>query len=100
MSDYVASVDAGNGGTNAVLAQAKHRRRKEAALAYCDSMTRQIHIPAEIFASVRAALDERCLVELTATIGAYNMVSRFIEALGIDSKDELSTREAGSHVQP
>jgi hypothetical protein len=40
------------------------------------------------------------LVELTATIGAYNMVSRFTEALGIDSKDELSTREAGSHVQP
>ena len=73
---------------------------QEAVLAYCDSMTREIHVPAETFAPVRAALDERCLVELTATIGAYNMVSRFIEALGIDSKDDLSTKEAGSHVQP
>ena len=73
---------------------------QEAVLAYCNSMTREIHVPAETFAPLRAALDERCLVELTATIGAYNMVSRFIEALGIDSKDDLSTKEAGSHVQP
>lgn len=73
---------------------------EEAVLAYCDSMTRDIHVPAEIFAPVRAALDERCLVELTATIGAYNMVSRFIEAMGIDSRDDLTTAAAASHVQP
>ncbi len=73
---------------------------QEAVLAYCDSTTREIHVPTETFAPVRAALDERCLVELTATIGAYNMVSRFIEALSIDSKDDLSTRAEGSHVQP
>ena len=73
---------------------------QEAVLAYCDAMTREIHVPAETFAPVRAALDDRCLVELTATIGAYNMVSRFIEALGIDSKDDLSNREGSSRVQP
>ena len=73
---------------------------QQAVLAYCDSMTREVHVPAETFAPVRAALDERCLVELTATIGAYNMVSRFIEALSIDSKDDLSNREASSRVQP
>ena len=32
-------------------------------------------------------LDERLIVELTATIGAYNMVSRFLEALQIHSHD-------------
>ena len=48
---------------------------QEAVLAYCDAMPREIHVPAETFAPVRAALDERCVVELTATIGAYNMVS-------------------------
>ena len=73
---------------------------QKAVLAYCDSMTREIHVPAETFAPVRKVLDERCLVELTATIGAYNMVSRFIEALGIDSKDGLSAGGASSHVQP
>ena len=39
-------------------------------------------------------------VELTATIGAYNMVPRCIEALSIELKDELSTGETSSHVQP
>ena len=73
---------------------------QEAVLAYCDAMNREIHVPAETFAPVRAALDERCLVELTATIGAYNMVSRFIEALGMDPKDDLSNREESSRVQP
>ncbi|MFA7670606.1 MAG: carboxymuconolactone decarboxylase family protein, partial [Burkholderiaceae bacterium] len=28
------------------------------------------------------------LVELVATVGAYNMVSRFLEAFGIHSDDE------------
>jgi alkylhydroperoxidase family enzyme len=68
---------------------------QEAVLAYCDSMTRQIHVPDAVFGAVRAVLDARHLVELTATIGAYNMVSRFIEAMGIDSKDPLQPPGAG-----
>ena len=51
-------------------------------------------------AAIRRIFGERELVELTATIGAYNMVSRFIEALGIDSKDDLSAKEASGRVQP
>ena len=72
---------------------------QQAVLAYCDAMTRQIHVPGETFAAVRAVLDTRDLVELTATIGAYNMVSRFIEALGIDSRDALPATAAGGHAQ-
>jgi AhpD family alkylhydroperoxidase len=67
-------------------------RTQRAVLAYCDAMTRHVHVPADVFASVRAVLDKRELVELTATIGAYNMVSRFLEALEISSSD---TMEAG-----
>jgi alkylhydroperoxidase family enzyme len=33
---------------------------------------------------VRQYFNEREMVELTATIGAYNMVSRFLEALQVD----------------
>jgi alkylhydroperoxidase family enzyme len=44
-------------------------------------MTREIHVPDAIFAAVRAHFDERETVELTATIGGYNLVSRFLEAV-------------------
>ena len=63
---------------------------QRAVLAYCDAMTRAVHVPDEVFAAVREALDNRRLVELTATIGAYNMVSRFLEAMRIDARDDLS----------
>jgi alkylhydroperoxidase family enzyme len=57
---------------------------EQAVLAYCDSMTRDIHVPDAVFAAVKPHLSDRHLVELTATIGAYNMVSRFLEALQVD----------------
>ncbi len=58
--------------------------RERAALAYTDAMTRTIRVPDEVFAAVRGHFDDRELVELTATIGAYNLVSRFLEALRVD----------------
>jgi AhpD family alkylhydroperoxidase len=62
--------------------------RERAVLAYCDAMTRTVHVAPEIFAALRAHFDPRAIVELTATVGAYNMVSRFLEAIGIDSADD------------
>lgn len=61
-----------------------------AVLAYCDAMTRDVHVPDPVFAAVRGVLDNRNLVELTATIGAYNMVSRFLEAMKIDARDDMA----------
>ena len=63
--------------------------RQRAVLAYSDSMTRQIHVPDEVFAAASGHFNEREMVELTATIAAYNMVSRFLEATHIDSKDPV-----------
>ncbi|MEP7205731.1 MAG: carboxymuconolactone decarboxylase family protein [Casimicrobiaceae bacterium] len=60
---------------------------ERAVLALTDAMTRQVQVPAAIMAEVRAHLDDRKVVELVATIAAYNMVSRFLEALGIHSDD-------------
>ncbi len=57
---------------------------ERAVLAYTDSMTREIHVPDAVFAAVRKHFDEREITELTATIAAYNMVSRFLEALQVD----------------
>jgi alkylhydroperoxidase family enzyme len=56
----------------------------DAALAYAGESTSNVRVSAECFAKVRAAFNNTEIVELTATIGAYNMVSRFLEALEID----------------
>jgi AhpD family alkylhydroperoxidase len=59
----------------------------QAALALTDSMTRDVHVPPALMAEVRAQFDARQTVELVGTIAAYNMVSRFLEALKIDAAD-------------
>ena len=59
-----------------------------AVIAYADSMTREIHVPDDVFAEVREHFAERQVVELTATIAGYNCVSRFLEALRVDAEPE------------
>jgi AhpD family alkylhydroperoxidase len=66
---------------------AKFDPTQRAVLAYADAMTKDIHVSPEVFAEVKVLLSERLLVELTATVAAYNMVSRFLEALQIHSHD-------------
>jgi alkylhydroperoxidase family enzyme len=46
-------------------------------------MTRDVQVSDPVFASLRSHFDDRTLVELVATVAAYNMVSRFLEALRI-----------------
>lgn len=60
---------------------------ERAVLAYTDAMTRHVQVPDEVFAQVSALHDPQQVVEITATIAAYNMVSRFLEALQIHSHD-------------
>ena len=55
-----------------------------AVLAYTDAMTRDVHVPDDVFAAVKKHFDARTITELTATVCAYNLVSRFLEALQID----------------
>ena len=61
---------------------------QQAALRLTDTMTREVQVPAAVLEAVRAHLGERQTVELVATIAAYNMVSRFLEALQIHATDE------------
>jgi alkylhydroperoxidase family enzyme len=58
--------------------------RDRAVLAYAAAMTRDIDVPDDVFDALRAAFDEREIVELTVTIAGYNLVSRFLVALQID----------------
>jgi AhpD family alkylhydroperoxidase len=54
-----------------------------AALALTDQITRQVQIDESVWQSARSLWSDREIVELVVTISAYNMVSRFLEALDI-----------------
>ena len=49
-----------------------------------DAMTRDVEVPDALFERVRAHFDDTQVVELVATVAAYNMVSRFLVALRIE----------------
>jgi alkylhydroperoxidase family enzyme len=48
-----------------------------------DVMTRDVEVPDELMASLQVLYEPKALVELVATVAAYNMVSRFLVALNI-----------------
>lgn len=62
---------------------------ERAVLDYTDAMTCDVKVPDEIFAEARRRFDKQGLVELTATVASYNMVSRFLVALGVEGSDKV-----------
>ncbi|MFA7506213.1 MAG: carboxymuconolactone decarboxylase family protein, partial [Burkholderiaceae bacterium] len=54
-----------------------------ATIALTVEMTRNVKVDDATFTRIEALLERRELVELIATIAAYNMVSRFLVATGI-----------------
>ena len=86
------------GGTRAELsrlrkvpAAAKDAKRfgevERAALTLTVEMTRDVKVKAATLRRVRKLLPEAQVVELIGTIAAYNMVSRFIVATGIELEE-------------
>lgn len=49
-----------------------------------DAMTHDIQVPDGLMADLREHFDDRGIVELVATVAAYNMVSRLLVALKIE----------------
>jgi alkylhydroperoxidase family enzyme len=58
-------------------------QRQRDVLAYAEAMTLRVQVAQPLFDAVRRHFNDRELVELTATVASYNMVSRFLEALQI-----------------
>jgi 4-carboxymuconolactone decarboxylase len=56
---------------------------ERAVLRLADTMTRDVQVSDAVFEPLRAHFDAQGMVELVATVAAYNMVSRFLEALHI-----------------
>ena len=63
-------------------------RAYKAVLRYTDAMTRDVSVPEGVFQEVKGLFDEREVVEITATVAAYNCVSRFLVALNIGEKND------------
>jgi 4-carboxymuconolactone decarboxylase len=57
--------------------------RERLVLRLTDAMTREVNVPDALMAELQACYDARSLVELVATVAAYNMVSRFLVALNV-----------------
>ncbi|KAH7344390.1 AhpD-like protein [Pyrenochaeta sp. MPI-SDFR-AT-0127] len=58
--------------------------RQWATLRYADAITRHVTVSQDIFDAVKAVgFTQQQIVELTATIAGYNMVSRFLVSLDI-----------------
>ncbi|KAK4144268.1 AhpD-like protein [Dichotomopilus funicola] len=60
-----------------------------AVVCYADEMTRNVKVRDETFARMRELFGEREIVEITATVAAYNCVSRFLVALDVGEKNAL-----------
>jgi alkylhydroperoxidase family enzyme len=74
-----AQVDALESGAEAI-----GNTRIDAALDYTTQSTVSIRVSDKCFAAIRRHFTHTEIIELTATIGSYNMVSRLLEALQID----------------
>jgi 4-carboxymuconolactone decarboxylase len=59
----------------------------DAVIAYTDEMTRDVTVSETTFERLRTHFSETEIVELTATVASYNMVSRFLVALGVTASD-------------
>ena len=55
--------------------------RQWVVLVYADEMTRNVEVSDGTFGRLRELFSEREVVEITATVAAYNCVSRFLVAL-------------------
>lgn len=63
--------------------------QQSAVIALTDAMTKDIHVADDVMDRIAKFFDERGTVELVTTVAAYNMVSRFIVALDIQSNDDV-----------
>jgi len=54
-----------------------------AALAYTDAMTVDIKVPDNVFNALKEHLNAQQIMEVTATIASYNLVSRVLVALDV-----------------
>jgi alkylhydroperoxidase family enzyme len=76
----------GDGPTDIELAS-QLNRAQVAVFKYTDAMTKNVKVPDPVFAELKDCFEEQEVVEITATVAAYNCVSRFLVALDVGEKN-------------
>ncbi|KAI0179578.1 AhpD-like protein [Hypoxylon sp. FL1284] len=71
--------------------------RQWAVLRYADEMTRNVAVPEDVFAALKAECSDKEVVEVTAIVAAYNCVSRFLVALDVGEKNGTGPAATGGH---
>ena len=61
--------------------------KQQAVLAYAEESTRNVQVDDATFDALKKHFDTQQILELTVTIGAYNMVSRLLVGLKVDLED-------------
>lgn len=69
-------------------AQGELSDQEWAVLLYADEMTRNVKVDEKTFERLRSVgFDEKGIVEVTATVASYNLVSRFLVALDVGEQN-------------
>lgn len=65
-------------------------------VAYTDAMTLDVQVPDAVFADLKETFEAQQIVEITATVAAYNCVSRFLVALDVGERNaQTGPKEGG-----
>lgn len=67
-------------------------------IAYTDAMTLDVQVPDAVFADLKEIFEVQQIVEITATISAYNCVSRFLVALDVGERNAQTGPKEGAQV--
>jgi len=59
-----------------------------AVIRYVDAMTLHAHVADQVWQGVAKRFNEKELVELTASVAGFNLVSRFVVALNVDGRND------------
>ncbi|KAH0565899.1 hypothetical protein GP486_000702 [Trichoglossum hirsutum] len=62
-------------------------KEQMAVVDYTDAMTRRVAVPQAVFDELKSFFTDQQIVEITATVAAYNCVSRFLVALDVGEKN-------------
>lgn len=74
--------------------------KQMAVIAYSDAMTILVSVPNDIFDALKQHFTDKEIVEITATVAAYNCVSRFLVALDVGERNgtPASAAESASDI--
>ncbi|OIW28834.1 hypothetical protein CONLIGDRAFT_577262 [Coniochaeta ligniaria NRRL 30616] len=85
------------GGIAEELMEKGFTEKQWATLVYADEMTRNVEVRDETFAVLKGLFSDQEVVEITATVAAYNCVSRFLVALDVGEKNGLGPDAVAKH---